>query len=148
MGDVGVLLLTMRLAPNDEIADELHRRVTANLHLPVMELMWGTPGTMLAVIFMHEMTGQDCWRQIYQQQAERLLGDLKETELGPLWTQIYTDISVGTLALFTAMPETCLPCCMDGNGSALRSGLESPTRFFARSKRMRGGRRWEQPGMP
>jgi len=94
MGDVGVLLLTMRLAPNDEIADELHRRVTANLHLPVMELMWGTPGTMLAAIFMYEMTGQDCWRQIYQQQAERLLGDLEETELGPLWTQdLYGHIS-------------------------------------------------------
>lgn len=87
MGDVGVLLLTMRLAPEAALADRLHARIEANLELPVLELMWGTPGTMLAARFMAEITGHDRWRALYLTQARRLLAELEETEFGPLWTQ-------------------------------------------------------------
>ena len=36
---------------------------------------------------MSEMTGEERWRRIYETQAERLLGDLKETDEGPIWEQ-------------------------------------------------------------
>jgi len=36
----------MRLAPDAETADALHARISANLALPALELMWGIPGTM------------------------------------------------------------------------------------------------------
>jgi hypothetical protein len=45
---------------------------------------------MLACVFMAAMTGeneQDRWRRAYRAQAERLLAELEETALGPLWTQ-------------------------------------------------------------
>jgi hypothetical protein len=42
---------------------------------------------MLACIFMHEMTGEARWRSLFATQAERLLGELVETDCGPLWTQ-------------------------------------------------------------
>ena len=87
MGDVGVLLLSVRLAPDAAVADELIRRINSNLGLPVLELMWGTPGTMLACVFMDEMTGEPHWRDLYVLQAERLLTELEETDNGPLWTQ-------------------------------------------------------------
>lgn len=87
IGDIGPLLLAMRLAPAAEIADELHTRIAANLALPSAELMWGVPGTMLACLFLHERRGEPRWCALYVSQAEKLLGELEETECGPMWTQ-------------------------------------------------------------
>jgi hypothetical protein len=86
-GDVGVLLLMARLAPDPSVADELFERVAANDALPLLELLWGTPGTMLACVGMAELTGEERWRDAYRAQAQRLLDDLAPTEFGPLWTQ-------------------------------------------------------------
>jgi hypothetical protein len=87
-GDVGVLLLMARLAPDPTIADELIERVVANDALPLLELLWGTPGTMLACVAMDALTGEARWRDAYRRQARRLLDDLAPSEFGPLWTQI------------------------------------------------------------
>ena len=76
----------MRLAPSPQTADDLFERIAPNLTLPILELMWGMPGSMLACVFMAEMTGQDRWRNYYQAQARRLLAAIEETEHGPLWT--------------------------------------------------------------
>jgi hypothetical protein len=86
-GDVPALLLMMRVAPDAGLADELHRRIAENLDLPLLEVMWGAAGTMLACVFAAEMTGEDRWRTLYLAQARRLLADLEETDRGPLWTQ-------------------------------------------------------------
>lgn len=87
MGDVGVLMLATRLAPAWATADELFRRAASNLERPALELMWGTADTMLACVFMADMTGEDRWHQLYQAQARRLLAELEDTPFGPLWTQ-------------------------------------------------------------
>ena len=84
--DAVVLLLTVRLAPEPQIVDALFDRIKPNLTLPILELMWGMPGTMVACVFMAEMTGEERWREYYQAQARRLLAELQETEHGPLWT--------------------------------------------------------------
>jgi hypothetical protein len=55
--------------------------------LPIRELMWGMPGSMLAAIHMAEMTGESRWRGLFETQAARLLADLEDTPQGPLWTQ-------------------------------------------------------------
>ena len=86
-GDLGTLLLTMRLRPDTATADATHQRANANNTLPIRELMWGLPGSMLACVFMSEMTGETRWHELYAQQAARLLDELAETKLGPLWTQ-------------------------------------------------------------
>ena len=48
----------MALAPTTTTADLVYRRIGDNLTLPVLELMWGTSGSMLAALFMAEMTGE------------------------------------------------------------------------------------------
>ncbi len=99
LGDIGVLLVEMRLAPDTMVADELEARIRVNFSLPTLELMWGTPGTMLACIFLDAMTGEARWRTLYQSQAEKLFADLAETPNGPLWTQTLYGSTVQYLGL-------------------------------------------------
>ena len=86
-GDLGTALLVMRLSPTPEIADRIHERASANTGLPIRELMWGMPGSMLACVHMAEMTDEPRWCDLFKVQAERLIVDLEETANGPLWTQ-------------------------------------------------------------
>lgn len=86
-GDMGAALLAMRLDPAPAYADVVFERAQANMALPIRELMWGMPGSMLACLFMAEMTDEARWRELYATQAARLLDDLQETPKGPLWTQ-------------------------------------------------------------
>jgi hypothetical protein len=86
-GDFPALLVAMRLRPDQATADAIHARASDNNTLPVRELMWGLPGSMLACIFMDAMTGEARWRVLFATQAVRLLHELEDTDLGPLWTQ-------------------------------------------------------------
>jgi hypothetical protein len=86
-GDLGTALLAMRLSPAPSLADAIQARAEANTTLPIRELMWGMPGSMLACTHMAQMTGESRWRALFALQAARLLNDLKETDQGPLWTQ-------------------------------------------------------------
>src|SRR5580698_3028883 len=86
-GDMGAALLGMRLDPAPHLADLVYRRAEANTGLPIRELMWGMPGSMLAAVHMAAMTGESRWRGLFETQAARLLADLEDTPQGPLWTQ-------------------------------------------------------------
>ena len=86
-GDMGTALVVMRLAPTPAIADLIETRANANMALPVRELMWGMPGSMLACVHMAEMTREARWQALFRMQASRLLDALEETDNGPLWTQ-------------------------------------------------------------
>src|SRR5882724_1603145 len=55
-GDMGAALVAMRLAPTPILADLVQTRAEANMGLPIRELMWGMPGSMLAAIHMAEIT--------------------------------------------------------------------------------------------
>jgi len=87
LGDLGAALVAMRTRPSALIADLVHERCERNSALPIRELMWGLPGSMLACVHMHAMTGEPRWRQLFAAQAGRLLDDLEETPLAPLWNQ-------------------------------------------------------------
>ena len=86
-GDFPALLVAMRLRRDPETADAIHARASDNNALPVRELMWGLPGSMLACVFVDAMTGEDRWRALFSTQVARLLDELEDTDLGPLWTQ-------------------------------------------------------------
>jgi hypothetical protein len=86
-GDLGVALVIMRAAPTFAIADRVYARADANTTLPVRELMWGMPGSMIACCHMAAMTAEPRWRALFAVQTARLLKDLEETDDGPLWTQ-------------------------------------------------------------
>ena len=84
-GEPPILLMMMRAgAP---VADALAARIAGAAGLPVLELMWGAPGAMLACVFAHDLTGEDRWRRLYLDAAGRLLDALEETPEGPMWTQ-------------------------------------------------------------
>src|SRR5262245_38292519 len=86
-GDMGTALLIMRLEPSSALADLVYMRVDGNTRLPIRELMWGMPGSMIACLTMSEITGESRWQGLYETQAERLLADLQETPDGPIWEQ-------------------------------------------------------------
>ena len=83
-GETGILLVAYRVAPSPTLADTLLARVRENLTNDADELMWGTPGTLLAAGAMHEWTGEerwaDAWRETAEQLWQRRAGD-------GLWTQ-------------------------------------------------------------
>jgi len=87
VGDLGTALMVMRLDPGPAIADLVYARANANTSLPVRELMWGTPGSMIACTHMAAMTVEQRWRDLFTIQAARLLRELEETDYGPLWMQ-------------------------------------------------------------
>jgi hypothetical protein len=53
-GEVGLLLVAWKLAPSAELADDLLERIRANIDNEAEELMWGSPGTILAARAMGE----------------------------------------------------------------------------------------------
>jgi len=86
-GDMGAALLAMRLAPTPDMAELVRARAEANNALPIRELMWGLPGSMVAAVHMEALTHEPRWRALFETQAARLLSDLEDTPQGPLWTQ-------------------------------------------------------------
>ncbi len=86
-GDLGTSLVAMRLSPEPGVADAIYSRADRNTGLPIRELMWGMPGSMLACVHMHDMTDEPRWRTLFNTQASRLLNELEETAYGALWMQ-------------------------------------------------------------
>jgi hypothetical protein len=83
-GETGILLVAWRLAPSDEVADDLYARMRANVDNEAEEVMWGTPGTLLAAHAMLTWTGDERWRDAWDESAEALLA--RRDDEG-LWTQ-------------------------------------------------------------
>jgi hypothetical protein len=91
-------------------------RAEANNLLPIRELMWGMPGSMLAAIHMAEMTQEARWRGLFELQVARLLADLEDTPQGPLWTQDLYGAKDRFWDPFTASLATSSRCCAAGIG--------------------------------
>jgi Lanthionine synthetase C-like protein len=83
MGEAGILLVAHRLAPAGWQEERLLACVLANASNPSWELMWGSPGTMLAAGVMHERTGAEHWAQAWRESADRLWQEWRD----PLWQQ-------------------------------------------------------------
>ena len=83
-GETGVLLVAWRLAPSAGLADDLLARVRANVSNEAEEVMWGTPGTLIAARAMLDWTGDERWRDAWQASADALWSRRGEDGL---WTQ-------------------------------------------------------------
>jgi lantibiotic modifying enzyme len=83
-GEAGLLLVAWKLAPRDDLADALLARVRENVMNEFEELMWGSPGTMLAAHAMHRWTGEECWAGAWRESADALMA---RREPDGLWTQ-------------------------------------------------------------
>lgn len=89
MGDTSIQLLEFAAHATDRAASELARLIQANMHHPTRELMWGSPGTLLAALFMYRRTGEARWARMYQETARLLWSQLEwSDEHGcHYWTQ-------------------------------------------------------------
>lgn len=85
MGETGIRLTLQRLSPSHENADRLYELIGANTRDERREVMWGSPGTMLAAGAMHELTGEARWRDLWLESAAWLRGE-RDPQTG-LWTQ-------------------------------------------------------------
>ncbi|MBA2643699.1 MAG: LanC-like protein [Actinobacteria bacterium] len=71
-GETGILLVAWRLAPSTERADALLACLRGNVSNEADELMWGTPGTLLAARAMLDWTGEERWESAWRESAEAL----------------------------------------------------------------------------
>jgi hypothetical protein len=85
MGETGIRLTLQRLSPSRENADRLHELIGANTQDERREVMWGSPGTMLAAAAMHDLTGETRWLDRWRESAAWLRGEW-DPQTG-LWTQ-------------------------------------------------------------
>jgi hypothetical protein len=83
-GEGGILLVAWRLSPSAALADRLLARVRENVGNEADELMWGSPGTMLAAHAMDGWTGEDRWAEAWRESAEALR---VRRDADGLWTQ-------------------------------------------------------------
>ncbi len=83
-GETGILLVAWRLAPSRELADDLLARVRENVDNEADEVMWGSPGTLLAAQAMLEWTADERWRGAWDESADALLSR-RDSE--GYWTQ-------------------------------------------------------------
>jgi hypothetical protein len=77
-GETGTLLVAHRLAPEAWHEERLLACVRANVENPFWELMWGSPGTMLAAQVMYERTGAEAWAEAWRKSADRLWQEWRE----------------------------------------------------------------------
>jgi hypothetical protein len=84
LGEAGALLVTWRLTRTADLADALFERVRENRDNEFEELLWGSPGTLLAARAMHEWTGEERWLEAWRESAEALMA---RRDPDGLWTQ-------------------------------------------------------------
>lgn len=89
LGQSGALLLQWTATRQASTADALFEVVRSNLRNPVLEALWGSPGTLIAAIHMAEATGQARWSDLLQQGMQILLDEMHtDPETGAwIWTQ-------------------------------------------------------------
>ena len=83
MGEAGILLVAHTLSPAAWQEMRLLEAVRANAENPTWELMWGSPGTMLAAHVMYERTGGKQWLDAWNASADRLWEEWRDD----LWCQ-------------------------------------------------------------
>ncbi|HJQ73545.1 MAG TPA: LanC-like protein [Gaiellaceae bacterium] len=84
LGETGPLLVAWRLSPSADLAETLLARIRENVDNEADEVMWGSPGTILAARAMHEWTGEERWAEALRESAEALLD---RREASGLWLQ-------------------------------------------------------------
>jgi len=83
MGDIPILMLAFGGRPTAELGDRLAELIANNLENPARELMWGSPGTMLAAQFLYDRTGHERWAELFRGTADKLWTQLE-------WSSEYT----------------------------------------------------------
>lgn len=76
MGELPLRLLEHAAMPLPATADRLAELISAHMTHPARELMWGSPGTLLAALFLHQRTGEARWAELFRSTAAALWSQL------------------------------------------------------------------------
>lgn len=89
MGDTPIAMLQQALEPTRVRDDELATLMEGTITNPTRELMWGSPGTLLAASMLHERSGDARWADLFVRIAAQLWSELQwSDEHGcHYWTQ-------------------------------------------------------------
>ena len=89
MGDTSIRMLAYSMHGGEGTASEIAGLIQSNLRHPARELMWGSPGTLLAAWFMHGHTGEERWARLFRDTAAVLWSQLEwsEQEACHFWSQ-------------------------------------------------------------
>ncbi len=89
MGETPIRLWTYGAQPDAATADRLAELIAGNIDHPARELMWGSPGTLLAALFLHERSGDARWAELFRATAARLWTQLEwsDEHACHYWTQ-------------------------------------------------------------
>jgi hypothetical protein len=71
-GETGILFVAWRLSPSRDLELSLLERVRQNVDNEADEVMWGSPGTLIAAQAMLESTGAEVWRDACRETADAL----------------------------------------------------------------------------
>ena len=83
VGDLPLAMMAWRHAPADARAahaDVIAALIDGNIDHPARELMWGSPGSLLAAALMHRETGDERWAVSFRRIARRLKEQLSWSE--------------------------------------------------------------------
>ncbi|MCW5584267.1 MAG: hypothetical protein KIT56_10440, partial [Gammaproteobacteria bacterium] len=91
LGYSGINLLRWKLTRDPSALDLLEDNIKSNITNPIHELMWAASGTMLCAWFLYQETGQQHWRDLYQQSADYLFYKWKFNTLHQcyIWEQLF-----------------------------------------------------------
>ena len=107
-GEAGILTVAWQLAPDDALADTLFERVTENVQNDANEIMWGSPGTMLAARRHARVDRRHAlgWRPGMRAPTSSC-GDARTTASGRPTSTAASGVASGPL---TAWSATCSHC--------------------------------------
>ena len=80
MGDLPFEMMAFGHAPDAARADTIAALIDGNIDHPARELMWGSPGSLLAAALMHGRTGDARWAVSFRRIAQRLKQQLSWSE--------------------------------------------------------------------
>lgn len=76
MGELPIAMLEHAARPLPATANRLAKLISGNVAHPARELMWGSPGTLLAALFLHQRTGDMRWAELFRATAAKLWSQL------------------------------------------------------------------------
>ena len=76
-GETPIRMMSLAFEPTDATANELAALIAGNAEHPARELMWGSPGTLLAALFLYERTGDGRWADLFRSTADTLWSQLE-----------------------------------------------------------------------
>jgi len=128
-GETGIRLVLQRVEPARENLDRLAELIAANERDEHLELLWGSPGTMLAAADLYRTTGEERWLDLWQGSAAWLESQCDRESR--IWTQLIVGKEARYLGPAHGFAGCMLALVAFGSSTELDEQAVAVTRRFA-----------------